>query len=69
MKAMKDFEITFVHDERGSTARAFKVKGVPNLFIIDVDGRIAFRHVGYSDSALDGIVADINSLLIKNQLH
>ena len=68
LKAFRDYEITFVHDERGSIARRFNVKGVPNMFIIDVDGRIAFHHVGYSDSALKKIVGDINSLLVKNQL-
>jgi len=69
LKAYADFEITFVHDERGTVARRFNVEGIPNMFILDVDGRIAFRHVGYSDSALKGIVDEINSLLVKNQLH
>lgn len=69
MRALEDYEINFVHDERGSVAKDYRVKGVPNLFIIDVDGRIAFRHVGYSDAALGRIVEDINSLLVKNQLH
>ena len=69
MRAFRDYEITFVHDQHGGIAKDFSVKGVPNLFIIDVDGRIAFRHVGYSDAALNGIVDDINSLLVKNKLH
>lgn len=69
MRAFRDFEVTFVHDQRGAIARDFHVKGVPNMFIIDVDGRIAFHHVGYSDAALGGIVGEINALLVKNQLH
>ena len=69
MKAFESFEITFSHDKNGRIARDFRVKSVPNLFIVDVDGHIAFRHVGYSDADLAGIVADINSLLLKNQLH
>ena len=69
MRAFKEYEITFVHDQHGGIAKDYSVESVPNLFIIDVDGRIAFRHVGYSDAALNGIVDDINSLLIKNQLH
>lgn len=69
MKAFEGFEITFSHDKNGRVARDFRVKSVPNMFIVDVDGHIAFRHVGYSDADLSGIVADINSLLLKNQLH
>jgi thiol-disulfide isomerase/thioredoxin len=69
MKAFEDFEITFSHDKNGRIAKDFRVKSVPNMFIVDVDGHIAFRHVGYSDADLAGIVADINSLLLKNQLH
>lgn len=69
LKAYSEFDITFVHDVRGATGRRFKVEGIPNMFIIDVDGRIAFHHVGYNDSALNGIVAEINSLLLKNNLH
>ena len=38
------------------------------MLIVDVDGRVAFQHVGYNESALTGIVEEINSLLIKNNL-
>lgn len=69
MKAFEGFKITFSHDKNGRIARDFRVESVPNLFIIDVDGHIAFRHVGYSDAALPGIVDDINALLLKNQLY
>jgi len=69
LRAYSEFGITFVHDVRGATGRRFKVEGIPNMFIIDVDGRIAFHHVGYDDSALNGIVDEINSLLLKNNLY
>lgn len=69
LRAFENFELTFVHDARGNIAKSFNVEGIPNMFIVDVDSRIAFHHVGYSDSALNGIVAEINSLLVKNELH
>ncbi len=68
MKAYKEFEITFVHDKQGIVARQYGVKGIPFMVIIDVDGRIAYQHTGYSEGALGGIVEEINSLLLKNNL-
>ena len=68
LRAFEDFEITFVHDRRGSVARNFEVKGIPHMVMVDVDGLIAYKHIGYNESALDGIVAEINALLIKNNL-
>lgn len=68
MRAYKEFSLTFVHDRKGVTARKYGVKGIPFMVILDVDGRVAYKHTGYNESALDGIVDEINSLLIKNQL-
>lgn len=33
-----------------------------------VDGKVAFRHVGYNEKAIPTIVGEINSLLVKNNL-
>lgn len=68
MRAYKDFSLTFVHDRKGVTARKYGVKGIPFMVIIDVDGRVAYKHTGYNETALEGIVDEINSLLVKNQL-
>lgn len=68
MRAYKDFSLTFVHDRKGVTARKYGVKGIPFMVIIDVDGSVAYKHTGYNETALAGIVDEINSLLIKNQL-
>jgi thiol-disulfide isomerase/thioredoxin len=68
LRAYKDFEIDFVHDRRGSAARRYGVKGIPHMLIVDVDGRVAYQHIGYSEDALPGIVAEINTLLVKNNL-
>lgn len=68
MLAYKEFNLTFVHDKKGITGKKYGVKGIPFMVILDVDGRVAYKHTGYNESALDGIVDEINGLLIRNQL-
>ena len=68
LRAFEDYEIAFVHDQRGTVAKKYGVESIPHMLIIDVDGRVAYQHVGYNEAALEGIVAEINSLLIANEL-
>ena len=68
MRAFEDYEIEFVYDWKGKVAQRFQVEGIPHMLIIDVDGRVAFRHVGYSEGAIPGIVAEINELLVRNNM-
>lgn len=68
MRAYDEFGITFVHDKKGHTARKFGVKGIPFMVILDIDGTVAYKHTGYSESALSGFVDEINGLLVKNRL-
>ena len=68
LRAYKEFEIEFVYDWKGKTAKKYDVEGIPHMLIIDVDGRVAFQHVGYNESAIPGIVGEINELLIKNNM-
>lgn len=68
LRKLKDFEIDFVFDYKKSVADKYDVEGIPHMLIIDVDGRVAFQHVGYNEDAIPAIVDEINSLLIKNGL-
>tara|TARA_R110000782_G_scaffold205433_7_gene293736 strand:- start:1499 stop:2014 length:516 start_codon:yes stop_codon:yes gene_type:complete len=68
LRKMKDYEIDFVHDERGSVARKYDVEGIPHMLIINVDGRVAYQHIGYTEAAIPTIVEEINQLLIDNNL-
>lgn len=68
MRAYEEFEITFVHDRKGIAAKKYGVKGIPFLLVLDVDGKVAYKHTGYSEEALTDIVNEINGLLVKNQL-
>lgn len=68
LRKLEDYEIDFVFDYKKSAADKYGVEGIPHMLIIDVDGRVAFRHVGYNEDAIPIIVEEINSLLLKNDL-
>ncbi len=68
LRKLENYEIDFVFDYKKSVAKKYGVEGIPHMFIIDVDGRVAFRHVGYKEEEIPTIVGEINSLLLKNGL-
>jgi cytochrome c biogenesis protein CcmG/thiol:disulfide interchange protein DsbE len=45
---VSDYELPYdsVRDDRGVTARAFKVSGAPETFFIDAEGRVVGRYIG-----------------------
>lgn len=50
----REFGITYpsVFDPAGELAFSYELVGLPTTFIIDRDGRIAYRFVGYIDAAI-----------------
>ncbi len=38
------------YDPRGVVARRWDVRGMPSSYLVDRDGRIVFRHVGFRDA-------------------
>ena len=63
VRANRNIDLTWVPDSRGVLNDAWGVTSLPRMFIIDRDGVIAFRHIGYSEESLPGIVDEILSLL------
>jgi hypothetical protein len=63
-RQLKDTQIIFTRDSTGSIADTYKVESYPNLYVIGQDGRIAKVHVGFGENSLEGIVNDINQLLV-----
>jgi thiol-disulfide isomerase/thioredoxin len=63
VKMLSSLKLTLTHDKRGSIGRKFGVEAIPNLFIIDKNGELAFHNVGYGDSSIDEIVEVLNKLL------
>lgn len=49
----------------GAVGKAYGINGIPNTFLIDRDGKVAYVHVGYGDDMLDGIASEINNLLAR----
>lgn len=43
--------------------KAFRGRGVPNTFIIDRQGRVRYKHLGFSDAMKKFIELEIQSLL------
>ena len=63
LRANKDIDLTYVHDARGTISDTYGVKTLPNMFIIDREGRVAHVHRGYSPEMLDGFIKEMLALL------
>jgi thiol-disulfide isomerase/thioredoxin len=62
-KKLASFQLTLAHDERKRGTDAYGVNGIPHMVIIGRDGTILKVNRGYSEEALDGILAEINAAL------
>ena len=62
-RQLKNFEFTMARDEHRAAADLYAVDGLPYLLMVNESGHTAYLHKGYSEKALDGFVAEINSLL------
>ena len=62
-RKLESFELTVAHDDRKRGSDAYGVHGIPHMVIIGRDGTILKVNRGYSESALDSILAEINAAL------
>ncbi len=62
-RELNSFTITLTNDPRQVFAGAYGVKGIPHMVIIGKDGKVISVHRGYSEEALDGLLAEINAAL------
>lgn len=60
----KPFELPFYVDSNEITYKAFKVEGMPTLFIIDKSGVIRYKAVGYNgaDNYADRLIQEIEGI-------
>ncbi len=65
VRALPDFKVTLTNDPEKRRADLYGVDGIPHMLIIGKDGKIVAVHRGYSDSALDGLLVEINRELAK----
>ena len=64
-KALSSLNIKIAHDYRKIASDAFGVGGIPHMVLIGRDGKIINVHVGYSEEAIDSILAEINQALAR----
>lgn len=68
IRANKDLDLTYVHDERGIVSDRYGVTALPNMFIIGQDGLIAQTHRGYSENVLQSFMQELLELLPEEAL-
>lgn len=56
-----DFTIAF--DPQGEAASAFNVKGMPNSYLIDRNGRIHSSHIGFREKDAAAMESEIKALI------
>ena len=56
-------EFTVYHDPSGNVAQQFKLPGMPTSFIIDKQGKVIKKHVGFYDKLKPEIENEIQSQL------
>jgi thiol-disulfide isomerase/thioredoxin len=63
MRKMPGYALTFARDRSGDIAQSYGVRSYPNLWIIDPEGRVAGRHIGYGEDSFGEIVAEITRVV------
>lgn len=59
-EALVDYDLILTHDKSGRISKRFGLKAIPFMLIVGADGRVIAKHVGYNESKLPTLVAEIN---------
>ena len=62
-RALSTLNLQITYDYGKKSSDAYGVNGIPHMLIIGRDGKVLKVHRGYGESALDGIVAELNAAL------
>ncbi len=65
----KSPSMTVLFDPKGRSPEAFKVEGMPSSFLIDRDGNVRFRHMGFTDQTRSDFRREIKMLLGEGADH
>ncbi len=60
-----DVSFTVAFDESGSSASAYKLKGMPSSYLIGRDGKVYASHIGFREKDKDKLEQAIKTLLQK----
>jgi thiol-disulfide isomerase/thioredoxin len=58
-----DSNITYLHDEKQSTAKGYNLGGMPSAYLIDKSGILRYRLDGYGESDLKKLELEIKKLM------
>ncbi len=64
IRGNRGVDLTYVHD-KGPVSALYGVNTLPNMFIIDREGRIAHTHIGYGEETFEQLIEEILALLPK----
>ena len=64
-RILSSLTLTLTNDQYKRHSAEYGVNGIPHMVIIGKDGKILNVHRGYSESMIDGLVAEINAALAK----
>ena len=62
-RQMSGYTMTLTRDRDGDIGEGYGVKSLPNLWIIDLQGKVVAHHVGYGQGSMDAITAEINQVI------
>ncbi len=65
MRQMRGFSLLQARDRDGSIAGRYGVRAYPNLWMIDMQGKVVSHHLGYGDGSFEAITAEIRKLLTE----
>lgn len=63
LRANRDLDLNYIHDAKGVTSDQYGVEALPNMFVIDREGKVAHVHRGYSERMLPSFIEEIMALL------
>jgi len=64
-RAFKNSPMILTYDLDSQISKSYGVKVLPNLFIIDKQGKVAYVHVGYGEETMDQIINELNGLFAQ----
>jgi len=64
-RKLKDVQLTLTRDPSGHIGEAFGVQGIPHLFVIGKDGKVAFQKTGYGEESIQVILDAVNAELAR----
>ena len=60
---MPELQMRLASDSKGTAGNKYGIEALPQMFILDKEGKVSFISVGYGDSVVDEVVEQANRAL------